>query len=231
MIAEQKKQQYSISQWHDTDKVLAQLDALVGQPMRPIRRDKMAEYLDYFTKRCVRSKEMTDKAKTLIQKLIFATAIVVLLVLVALGKREAFIVGTAVIITLAITLFASWAWGFTLNRVSLFALIFSIGILVDDSIVVIENIERHREMGKTPLQAALHGRREIGLAAVTITLVDVVVYLPVAFMSGIVGQFFFSYGVTIAVAALSSLFVAFTLTPMLAGYWLEDKSRPKPNPT
>jgi multidrug efflux pump subunit AcrB len=86
-----------------------------------------------------------DKAKKLIQKLIFATLSVVLLVLFAIGKREALIVGAAVLLTLAATLFASWAWGFTLNRVSLFALIFSIGILVDDAIVVVENI--HRRMG------------------------------------------------------------------------------------
>ncbi len=87
-----------------------------------------------------------DKALKLIQKLAFATLSVVILVLVALGRREAVIVGTAVILTLAATLFASWAWGFTLNRVSLFALIFSIGILVDDAIVVVENIHRHRQI-------------------------------------------------------------------------------------
>ncbi len=84
----------------------------------------------------------TDKAQKLIGKLVFATAFVVLLVLFALGRREAVIVGAAVTLTLAATLFASWAWGFTLNRVSLFALIFSIGILVDDAIVVVENIHR-----------------------------------------------------------------------------------------
>ena len=84
-----------------------------------------------------------DKAQKLITKLLFATASVVALVFIALGKREAAIVGSAVILTLTVTLFASWAWGFTLNRVSLFALIFSIGILVDDAIVVVENIHRH----------------------------------------------------------------------------------------
>ena len=87
-----------------------------------------------------------DKAKKLIQKLLFATASVVVLVLFALGRREAAIVGAAVVLTLAATLFASWAWGFTLNRVSLFALIFSIGILVDDAIVVVENIHRHEAL-------------------------------------------------------------------------------------
>lgn len=87
-----------------------------------------------------------EKAQKLIQKLIFATSAVILLVFFALGKREAAIVGLAVVLTLMATLFASWAWGFTLNRVSLFALIFSIGILVDDAIVVVENIHRHQQL-------------------------------------------------------------------------------------
>jgi multidrug efflux pump subunit AcrB len=91
---------------------------------------------------------------------LFATASVVALVFLALGRREAAIVGTAVILTLTVTLFASWAWGFTLNRVSLFALIFSIGILVDDAIVVVENIHRHQALfpGKT-LQEIIRGSR------------------------------------------------------------------------
>jgi multidrug efflux pump subunit AcrB len=87
-----------------------------------------------------------EKANKLIQKLAFATGSVILLVGLALGRREAVIVGAAVILTLTATLFASWAWGFTLNRVSLFALIFSIGILVDDAIVVVENIHRHQAL-------------------------------------------------------------------------------------
>ena len=88
-----------------------------------------------------------DKAKKLIQKLMFATPSVVLLVVLAMGRREAVVVGAAVVVTLAATLFASWAWGFTINRVSLFALIFSIGILVDDAIVIVENIHRRMALG------------------------------------------------------------------------------------
>ena len=94
-----------------------------------------------------------DKALKLIQKLMFATASVVLLVWLTVGWREAIVVGAAVVITLAATLFASWAYGFTINRVSLFALIFSIGILVDDAIVVVENIHRHMGFGSGPLDA------------------------------------------------------------------------------
>lgn len=97
------------------------------------------------------------KSNTLIGKLIFATTAVVLLVLVSMGWREALVVGVAIVITLALTLFASWAWGFTLNRVSLFALIFSIGILVDDAIVVVENIHRHRGLGKGALKDLIPG--------------------------------------------------------------------------
>src|SRR6185436_8184743 len=115
-------------------------------------------------------------------------------------------------------------------QLTLMALTLVIGILVDDSIVVIENIERHLKMKKPPRQAALDGRSEIGLAAITITLVDVVIYVPVAFTSGIIGQFFYSYGITIAVTTLASLFVAFTLTPMLASFWMKDESQPEQEP-
>ena len=100
-----------------------------------------------------------DKAQKLIQKLIFATLSVVALVFAALGRREAVIVGMAVMLTLAATLFASWAWGFTLNRVSLFALIFSIGILVDDAIVVVENIHRRRVLDARRAAADADPRR------------------------------------------------------------------------
>ncbi|HET9053464.1 MAG TPA: efflux RND transporter permease subunit, partial [Cyclobacteriaceae bacterium] len=96
-----------------------------------------------------------EKAQTLIKKLLFATLSVIALVLFVLGKREAIVVGVAVVVTLATTLFASWAWGFTLNRVSLFALIFSIGILVDDAIVVVENIHRHMQLGAKSLREAI----------------------------------------------------------------------------
>jgi HAE1 family hydrophobic/amphiphilic exporter-1 len=103
---------------------------------------------------------------------------------------------------------------------SMMALSLSVGILVDDSIVVLENIYRHFELGSTPFTAALKGRSEIGLAAIAITLVDVVVYAPVGFVSGFVGQFFKEFGLTIVAATLLSLFMSFTLTPMLAARWL-----------
>ena len=94
-----------------------------------------------------------------------------------------------------------------------------IGILVDDSIVVLENITRHRDMGEAPIDAAITGRGEIGGAAVAITLVDVVVFLPIAFLSGIVGKYMSEFGIVVVVATLFSLLVSFTLTPMLAARW------------
>jgi HAE1 family hydrophobic/amphiphilic exporter-1 len=109
--------------------------------------------------------------------------------------------------------------GFSVNMMSMLGLSLCVGILVDDSIVVIENIYRHLRLGEEPREAALNGRTEIGLAAITITLVDVVVFVPIAFMGGIVGQFFRQFGLTVAFATLFSLFVSFTMTPMLSSRW------------
>ncbi|MBN1979915.1 MAG: efflux RND transporter permease subunit, partial [Chitinivibrionales bacterium] len=109
--------------------------------------------------------------------------------------------------------------GFTLNMVTLMALTLVIGILVDDSIVVLENVHRHLETGQEPRIAALRGRSEIGLAAIAITLVDVVVFAPISMLSGVVGKVFKEFGITVVAATLVSLAVSFTLTPMLASRW------------
>ena len=159
-----------------------------------------------------------DKAQKLIQKLLFATASVVALVFIARGKREAAIVGTAVILTLTVTLFASWAWGFTLNRVSLFALIFSIGILVDDAIVVIENINRHLAYGEPKAQAVRTAVREVAGAITAATITTVAVFLPIALVDGLVGELFRPFSFTFTIALLASLLVSLTIVPVLA-YW------------
>jgi HAE1 family hydrophobic/amphiphilic exporter-1 len=112
--------------------------------------------------------------------------------------------------------------GFTLNVLTLMALSLSIGILIDDAIVVIENIVRHREMGRGKREAAFTGTSEIQLAVLATTLAIVAVFVPVAFMGGIIGRFFFQFGLTVAWAVLVSLFVSFTLTPMLAATWGVD---------
>ena len=161
------------------------------------------------------------KAKKLIEKLIFATASVVLLVLLALGWREAIIVGTAVVVTLLITLFASWAWGFTLNRVSLFALIFSIGILVDDAIVVVENIHRHMSMGGKKLLEAIPGAvDEVGGPTILATFTVIAALLPMAFVSGLMGPYMSPIPINASMGMLISLVVAFVFTPWLSNRML-----------
>ncbi len=129
------------------------------------------------------------------------------------------IVMLAIPVSLVATFAVMYFLHFSLDLISLMALSLLIGILVDDSIVVLENIHRHRSMGKDPAAAAVDGRMEIGAAAVAITLTDVVVYAPVAFVSGNVGQLFREFGLTIVAATLFSLLVSYTLTPMLAARW------------
>jgi len=163
-----------------------------------------------------------EKAATLIQKLLFATASVVALVFLALGRREAAIVGIAVILTLTATLFASWAWGFTLNRVSLFALIFSIGILVDDAIVVVENIHRHQALEPhAPLTAIIpRAVDEVGGPTILATLTVIAALLPMAFVSGLMGPYMAPIPINASLGMLISLAVAFVVTPWLSVRWL-----------
>jgi HAE1 family hydrophobic/amphiphilic exporter-1 len=177
------------------------------------------------------SEFIRDSVAAVQEDLILAIIITGLVMLVFLHTiRSTFIVLLAIPTCIMTAFLVMWMLGFSLNQLTLLALTLVIGILVDDSIVVIENIERHLKMKKPPRQAAVDGRSEIGLAAITITLVDVVIYVPVAFTSGIIGQFFYSYGITIAVTTLASLFVAFTLTPMLAAFWMKDESQPEEPP-
>ncbi len=149
---------------------------------------------------------------------ILFTAIILLLFLGSVPSTA--IVLLAIPTSLISTFTVMYFFGFTLNLMTLMALTLTIGILVDDSIVVLENIHRHLENGEPPLEAAIKGRLEIGAAAVAITLVDVVVFLPIAFLYGIIGQFFKPFALTIVTATLFSLFVSFTLTPMLAYFFL-----------
>ncbi len=159
-------------------------------------------------------KTADDKAKKLIQKLAFATISVILLIMVSLGWREAVVVGSAVIITLTLTLFASWAWGFTINRVSLFALIFSIGILVDDAIVVVENIHRHMAMGdKTLLEAIPPAVDEVGGPTILATFTVIAALLPMAFVTGLMGPYMSPIPINASIGMLLSLGVALIITP------------------
>ncbi|TMF05351.1 MAG: efflux RND transporter permease subunit, partial [Chloroflexi bacterium] len=144
--------------------------------------------------------------------------------------RHTVIVLLAIPTSLVSTFLVMYALGFSLNIMSLMALALMIGILVDDSIVVLENIHRHLGLGENPHQAALTGRSEIGMAAIAITMADVVVYTPIAFISGILGQLCRQYGLTIVAATLFSLLISFTLTPMLASRWLRHDEKTSNNP-
>ena len=134
--------------------------------------------------------------------------------------RNAVVVCIAIPTSLAIAVSVMKIWGMTLDTVSLLAMSLVIGILVDDSTVVLENIERHaRELHEPPKEAAVRGREEIGAAAVVITLVDVVVFFPIAFIQGQVGRNLWEFAVVVVISTLTSLVVSFTVTPTLAGLW------------
>jgi multidrug efflux pump subunit AcrB len=162
-------------------------------------------------------KTADDKASKLIQKLSFATMSVILLTWFALGWREAIVVGAAVIVTLAATLFASWAWGFTINRVSLFALIFAIGILVDDAIVVVENIHRHRGLASGSIGEIIPPAvDEVGGPTILATFTVIAALLPMAFVSGLMGPYMSPIPINASTGMLISLAVALILTPWLS---------------
>ncbi len=133
--------------------------------------------------------------------------------------RNAVVVCISIPTSLAVTLLAMRVLNLTLDVVSLLAMSLVIGTLVDDSTVVLENTERHHDAGEEPPDAALNGRTEIGTAAIVITLVDVVVFLPIAFLGGVVGKQLSEFGIVVSVATLTSLFVSFAVTPTLAGRW------------
>ncbi len=133
--------------------------------------------------------------------------------------RSTVITGLALPISIISAFFAMWVFGFTMNTMTLLALSLAIGLLIDDAIVVRENIVRHLEMGKDHHTAAKEGTSEIGLAVVSTTFAVIAVFIPVAFMGGQIGKIFFQFGVTVAAAVLVSLFVSFTLDPMLSSVW------------
>ena len=154
--------------------------------------------------------------QTLIEGIVF-TGIAMLFFL--RSWRNSLVVMVAIPTSLFVTFFAMKLGGFTIDTISLLAMTLIIGILVDDSIVVLENIERHFEGGEAPRTAAILGRSEIGGAAVVITLVDVVVFLPIAFLPGITGRFLAEFGIVVTIATLTSLIISFTITPSIAGNW------------
>ncbi|MFM7460246.1 MAG: efflux RND transporter permease subunit [Burkholderiales bacterium] len=168
-------------------------------------------------------KDGVDNVKTTILEGAVLTVLIVFFFLHS--WRSTVITGLTLPISIFATFIVLYAMGFTINFMTLMAMSLSIGILIDDAIVVRENIVRHLAMGKSHMQAALEATNEIGLAVMATTFTIVAVFLPVAFMGGIIGKFFLQFGVTVVVAVLVSLFVSFTLDPMLSSIWHDPKSR------
>jgi HAE1 family hydrophobic/amphiphilic exporter-1 len=154
---------------------------------------------------------------------IITTALVLYLFFRSL--RSSMVVLVAIPTSLVATFFVMYEFHFSLNMMSMMGLSLVIGSLVDDSIVVIESIQRHLDMGENLIDAAINGRKEIGLAAIAISMCDVVMFAPIAFMSGTIGQIFKEFGITIAIATIFSLIVSFTVTPMLSSVALRRVSK------
>ncbi|MCE5284485.1 MAG: efflux RND transporter permease subunit [Pelosinus sp.] len=189
-----------------------------------------AEYPDYqFVIINDSSQYVNDSLHNTLEALIeglFTTGLVLFLFL--RGWRSTATVMIAIPTSLITTFFAMYVAGFTFNMMSLMGMSLCIGILVDDSIVVLENIHRHLAMGKEAKIAAEDGRNEIGMAAIAITLCDVMVFAPIAFMNGMTGQYFRQFGLTIVFATLCSMFISFTLTPMMASrFFAQGMHEPK----
>jgi HAE1 family hydrophobic/amphiphilic exporter-1 len=158
--------------------------------------------------------------------LIYGGIFAILAVLLFLRNLRSTIISALAIPTSIISTFAIMnAFNFTFNNMTMLALSLSIGILIDDAIIVIENITRHVDGGMAPREAASFATSEIGLAVLATTLAVAVIFLPVAFMKGIIGRFFFQFGMTVVFSVLVSLFVSFTLTPMLASIFLKHANK------
>ena len=161
-----------------------------------------------------------QSVRSVLEELVLGAILTIVIVMLFLNDWKATAITSLALPVSVISSFILMnALGFTLNLLTLMGLSLSIGILIDDAIVVAENVVRHREMGKDQFTAASEGTREIFLAVMATTFTIVAVFVPVAFMRGVVGRFFFEFGLTVAWAVLVSLFVSFTLTPMLAAHW------------
>ncbi|WP_312202981.1 efflux RND transporter permease subunit [Anaerospora hongkongensis] len=168
------------------------------------------------------SQYIRSSVNDVMESMIFGGLLAVAITFLFLQNTRATIIGAIAIPTSVVaTFFLLKMMNFTLNNMSLMGLSLAVGILIDDAIVVIENIYRHMELGKSPMEAARDGTSEISLAVMATTLSILAVFVPVGSMNGIVGQFFKQFGLTVAFAVAFSLFVALTLTPMLSAYWLK----------
>ncbi len=167
------------------------------------------------------SVRIRDSVNDVLFDILYGGLLAIIVVFLFLANVRATIISAIALPTSIIASFIiMYALDFTLNMMSLLALSLAVGLLIDDAIVVIENIYRHLKMGKSPMDAAKAATNEIGLAVMATTFTIVAVFVPVAFIPGMVGRFFYQFGITVSVSVLVSLFVAFTLTPMLSSKWL-----------
>ncbi|WLI88327.1 efflux RND transporter permease subunit [Massilia sp. R2A-15] len=188
-------------------KVIAQLQKELGSDIKLKVMENQADQV----------KSQLDNVKETIIEGALLTMLIVFLFLHS--WRSTIITGLTLPISVMASFIAMKYFGFTLNFLTLMALSLCIGLLIDDAIVVRENIVRHLAMGKSHLRAAYDGTNEIGLAVMATTFAIVAVFVPIAFMKGLIGRFFLQFGITVAVAVLVSLFVSFTLDPMLSSVW------------
>ncbi len=192
------------------DEVMARLDGVERILPEGIRLDRSATYLDF-------TRSVREAVDETLLALGFGSLLAVFTVLVFLRRaRPTLIIAIAIPISLLATFGLVWMAGYTLNTMTLLGMTLAVGVVVDDAIIVLENIERHREAGEVPRSAASAGAREIAFAAIAATASVVAVFLPVIFVEGIVGSFLGEFGLTVAGSVAISLLVALTLTPMLA---------------
>jgi hydrophobic/amphiphilic exporter-1 (mainly G- bacteria), HAE1 family len=195
-----------------TDNVMAAVAALTRQLPTDVKLEVVRD-----TSRGIRN-SVNNVKHTLVE----GAALTILIVFLFLNSwRSTVITGLTLPISLIGTFLVMYAFGFTINMLTLMALSLCVGLLIDDAIVVRENIVRHLAMGKSHHDAALQGTEEIGLAVTATTFTIIAVFLPVGFMGGIIGRFFHQFGITVAAAVLLSMFVSFTLDPMLSSVWYD----------
>lgn len=198
--------------------VVAAVDDALADLQTQMTDLKIEKIVDY-------AAPIEESYQATMRMLIEGCILAVIVVLIFLRDwRATFVAATALPLSIIPTFFIMYLFGFSLNMISLLALTLVIGVLVDDAIVEIENIVRHLNMGKSPMQAAIEAADEIGLAVVATTFTLIAVFLPTAFMSGVVGQFFSQFGWTAVIAIFISLLVARLLTPMMAAYILRPST-------
>jgi len=222
----------TVARWNGTPTVMLALRKQSGENTVAVidaveaRIEELGEQLPPgFSIEVLRDESETIRTSTesVTEHLVVGAVLAALIVLLFLGSvRSTLIAAIAIPTSIVGTFGLMWLWGFTLNTMTLLALALSVGIVIDDAIVVLENIYKHvEERGATPREAALSGTREIGLAVLATTFSLIAVFLPVAFLAGVPGRFLRSFGLTMASAIAVSLFVSFTLTPMMASRWLK----------